>query len=56
MSAKNPEKKLKKIEKNENFSRPDQSESWFANGLHRFMIVLSVMWFGVVAVYITQFF
>ena len=56
MSAKNPEKKLKKIEKNENFSMPDQAESWFTNGLHRFMIVFSVMWFGVVAVYITQFF
>ncbi len=56
MNAKNPEKKLKKIEKNENFSMSDQTESWFANGLHRFMIVFSVMWFGVVAVYITQFF
>lgn len=56
MSAKNPEKKLKKAEKTENFTLPEQSESWFANGLHRFMIVFSVMWFGIVAVYITKFF
>ena len=56
MSAKNPEKKLKKAEKTENFNLPEQPESWFANGLHRFMIVFSVMWFGIVAVYITKFF
>lgn len=56
MSAKNPEKKLKKAEKAENFTLPEQPESWFANGLHRFMIVFSVMWFGIVAVYITKFF
>ena len=55
-SAKNPEKKLKKAEKTENFTLPEQPESWFANGLHRFMIVFSVMWFGIVAVYITKFF
>ena len=56
MSAKNPEKKIKKAEKTENFTLPEQPESWFANGLHRFMIVFSVMWFGIVAVYITKFF
>lgn len=56
MSAKNPEKKLKKAEKTENFTLPEQPESWFANGLHRFMIVFSVMWFGIVAIYITKFF
>ncbi len=56
MSAKNPEKKLKKTDKTENFALPEQPESWFANGLHRFMIVFSVMWFGIVAVYITEFF
>lgn len=56
MSAKNPEKKLKKAEKTENFTLPEQPESWFAKGLHRFMIVFSVMWFGIVAVYITKFF
>ncbi len=32
------------------------NESWFANGLHRFIIVFSVIWFGIVAVYITKFF
>lgn len=56
MSAKNPEKKIKKSDKTENFDLPEQPESWFANGLHRFMIVFSVMWFGIVAVYITEFF
>lgn len=56
MSAKNPEKKLKKTDKTENFALPEQPESWFANGLHRFMIVFSVMWFGIVAIYITKFF
>lgn len=56
MSAKNPEKKIKKTDKTENFAFSEQPESWFANGLHRFMIVFSVMWFGIVAVYITEFF
>ena len=56
MSAKNPEKKIKKSDKTENFDLPEQPESWFSNGLHRFMIVFSVMWFGIVAVYITEFF
>lgn len=56
MSAKNPEKKIKKSDKTENFDLPEQPESWFSNGLHRFMIVFSVMWFGIVAIYITKFF
>lgn len=56
MSAKNPEKKIKKTDKTENFALSEQPESWFANGLHCFMIVFSVMWFGIVAVYITEFF
>lgn len=56
MSAKNPGKKIKKTDKTENFAFSEQPESWFANGLHRFMIVFSVMWFGIVAVYITEFF
>lgn len=34
----------------------NENESWFSNGLHRFIIVFSVMWFGIVAVYITKFF
>ena len=56
MSAKNPEKKLKKSDKTDDFAMPELPESWFANGLHRFIIVFSVMWFGIVAVYITKFF
>lgn len=56
MSAKNPEKKLKKSDKNNDITMPEPPESWFANGLHRFIIVFSVMWFGIVAVYITKFF
>ena len=56
MSAKNPEKKIKKSDKTENFDLPEHPESWFSNGLHRFMIVFSVMWFGIVAIYITKFF
>lgn len=56
MSAKNPEKKLKKSDKTDDFAMPEPPESWFANGLHRFIIVFSVMWFGIVAVYITKFF
>lgn len=56
MSAKNPEKKLKKSDKNNDIAMPEPPESWFANGLHRFIIVFSVMWFGIVAVYITKFF
>ena len=34
----------------------EENESWFANGLHRFIIVFSVMWFAIVAVYISKFF
>ena len=56
MSAKNPEKKLKKSDKTDDFAMPELPESWFANGLHRFIIVFSVMWFGIVAIYITKFF
>ena len=61
MSAKNNEKRNKKFENYNNratYSSDDNSisESWFTNGLHRFIIVLSVIWFGIVAVYITKFF
>ncbi|MBQ7633049.1 MAG: hypothetical protein IJS88_02925 [Alphaproteobacteria bacterium] len=34
----------------------EENENWFANGLHRFIIVFSVMWFAIVAVYISKFF
>lgn len=60
MSAKNFEKKNRK---NENYNNRDtyetddfDNENWFSNGLHRFIIILSIIWFGIVAVYITKFF
>ncbi len=56
MKSKNPEKKVKKSDRIENFAAPEPTESWFQNGLHRFIIVFSVMWFGIVAIYITKFF
>ncbi|MDO4161537.1 MAG: hypothetical protein Q4D80_00845 [Pseudomonadota bacterium] len=57
MSAKNPEKKLKKSERMTSFATEEtQPESWFVNGLHRFIIIFSVIWFGIVAIYITKFF
>ena len=60
MSAKNFEKKNKKIENyaNQGAYLDDEAENngWFANGLHRFIIILSVGWFGIVAIYITKFF
>ena len=60
MSAKNFEKKIKKHD-NINNPNPYQNddlanESWFSNGLHKFIIILSMAWFGIVAVYITKFF
>ena len=47
----------KKININ-NFVRDSEkeNESWLANGLHRFIIAFSVMWFGIVAVYISKFY
>ena len=61
MSAKNNEKRNKKSENYNNrasyYSDDEISqESWFTNGLHRFIIILSVIWFGIVAIYITKFF
>lgn len=59
MSAKNHERRNKKPE---NFTNPndfmadDEADNWFSNGLHRFIIILSVIWFGIVAVYITKFY
>ena len=31
-------------------------QSWFANGLHRFIIIFSIAWFGIVAIYVTAFY
>lgn len=56
MSSKNSAKNKKFNINNFVNDTESESESWFANGLHRFIIVFSVMWFGIVAVYITKFF
>lgn len=56
MAAKNSGKQAKKEINNLSFAQNDETESWFANGLHRFIIVFSVMWFAIVAIYITSFF
>ncbi|MBR1398910.1 MAG: hypothetical protein IJ564_01875 [Alphaproteobacteria bacterium] len=57
MSAKNFDKKLKKNLDFNNINRePEESESWMSNGLHRFIIVFSIAWFGIVAVYFTYFY
>jgi len=34
----------------------EETQSWLANNLHRLMIWISVAWFGIVLIYITQFF
>lgn len=54
MSPKNSAKN-KKINISD-FAQNAENENWLSNGLHRFIIVFSVMWFGIVAVYITKFF
>ena len=56
MSSKNSAKNKKFNINNFVNDTESENESWFANGLHRFIIVFSVMWFGIVAVYITKFF
>ncbi len=34
----------------------NETPSWFANNLHRLMIWISVIWFGIVIIYVSQFF
>lgn len=34
----------------------DEKQSWLANNLHRLMICVSIVWFAIVLIYITQFF
>lgn len=56
MSPKNTAKN-KKININNLIANSEtENENWLSNGLHRFIIVFSVMWFGIVAIYITKFF
>ena len=56
MSSKNSARD-KKININ-NFVRDseNENESWLSSGLHRFIIAFSVMWFGIVAIYISKFY
>ena len=58
MATRNSDKKSKKNNVNNFTNQPEfeENESWFSNGLHRFIIVFSVMWFGIVAIYFTKFF
>lgn len=56
MTAKNFDKNAKRNKNDTVIAVEEESESWFANSLHRFIIVFSVIWFGIVAVYISKFF
>lgn len=56
MAAKNSGKQAKKSIADIVSAQTEETEGWFANGLHRFIIVFSVMWFAIVAIYITSFF
>ena len=56
MAAKNSGKQAKKDIADIVSAQTEETEGWFANGLHRFIIVFSVMWFAIVAIYITSFF
>ena len=54
MSPKNSNKN-KKMNINSFANEPEtENESWLSNGLHRFIIAFSVMWFGIIVVYITK--
>lgn len=55
MAARNSDKNINKKKDRFSFEQEFENENWFANGLHRFIIVFSVMWFGIVAIYITKF-
>lgn len=39
-----------------NYAEEENASSWLTNNLHRLMIWVSVIWFAVVIIYITQFF
>ena len=39
-----------------NYAEEPQGNSWLANNLTRLMIGISVLWFIIVLIYITQFF
>ena len=56
MASRNFDKNAKRNKNSTMVVVEEEQESWFSNGLHRFIIVFSVMWFAVVAVYISKFF
>ncbi len=56
MSPKNSVRNKKNNFDNFTSEQEKETPSWFSNGLHRFIIAFSVMWFGIVAVYISKFF
>lgn len=56
MAAKNFDKSAKHNKNDTIVTLEEETESWFANSLHRFIIVFSIIWFGLVAVYISNFF
>ena len=56
MAAKNFDKNAKRSKNDTIITVDEENESWFASSLHRFIIVFSVIWFGIVAVYISKFF
>ncbi|MBR1649039.1 MAG: hypothetical protein IJ689_05515 [Alphaproteobacteria bacterium] len=39
-----------------NLPESEEHDSWLSNNLHRLMIIISVFWFAIVLIYITQFF
>lgn len=55
MSSKNSVKKKININNFTNEAN-EETESWLSSGLHRFIIAFSVMWFGIVAVYVSKFY
>lgn len=56
MATKNFDKNAKRNKNDTVITVEEENESWFASSLHRFIIVFSVIWFGIVAVYISKFF
>ena len=43
-------------DKTENFSAEENETSWFGSNLYRLMLIVTVVWFAIVLIYITQFF
>ena len=56
MAAKNFDKNAKRSKNDTIITVDEENESWFASSLHRFIIVFSVIWFGIIAVYISKYF